>query len=373
MSGPAVRPARPARSALLAPLPVSIALAVLGAFAAFTPEMPESVTRAGQLGLAVLGALTAAIVAHDGAHWLAARLCGFRTVTFTIGPLRVIPSRRGLHVRPVRWWHELGGELIAEPPGEHRANARWALMAAAGPAASLALGVLSVNVAPLLAIASLLRFALAALPFGRDSRPSDGAQLLMLTVGGAAADRLSALRRIAAAQRAGVRPRAWPERWAVDATALRDGTVAEALGCVAAFRRAVDGCAHERAAVHLDRGLALRALLPHAEACALLADAAYFEARIHNDVPRAQAWLDEAAARHPACPVAERRATAAVLLAAGDPAAGAIAAREALALLEQIEHEEHRALPMEADWLREMLARAECASVLPDELLATAG
>ena len=252
MTGPA---ALPARSPLLAPLPVSIALAILGAVAAFTPGLPAAVARGGELILAVLGALLGALIAHDGAHALAARLGGFRTVTFVIGPLRFIPSRRGLHLRMLRDWRQLAGELIAEPRGEQRANARLALVAAAGPVVSLGLGVLAADVAPLLAIASLFRFALAAVPFGRDSRPTDGAQLLMLMVGGAAADRLSALRRIAAAGRAGVRPRAWPERWVVDATALRDGTVAEALGCVAAFRRAVDGCAHERAAAYLDRGL----------------------------------------------------------------------------------------------------------------------
>ena len=48
-------------------------------------------------------------------------------------------------------------------------------------------------------------------------------------------------------------------------------------------------------------------------------------------------------------------------------------AREALAQLERIEREEQRVMPMEGDWLREMLERAECAIVLPDELLALAG
>ena len=89
-------------------------------------------------------------------------------------------------------------------------------------------------------------------------------------------------------------------------------------------------------------------------------------------MPSARGWLDEAETLRPACPVAERRAAAAVLIASGDVAAGAAAAREALAHVARIEREEWRTLPMESDWLREMIARAECAVVLPAEILAAA-
>jgi hypothetical protein len=273
----------------------------------------------------------------------------------------------------VRTWSEIGAGLITEPRADRHMNGRWALVALAGPAASLALGVLMLDSYPALAIASLARFAIAAFPYGARCIPTDGAQALLLLAGGAPADRFSAMRRIAAAQLDGVRPRTWPERWITDATTLHDGSAAEAMACAAGFRRALDGCAHDRASAFLDRALALRATLPRTAACTLLADAAYFEARIHDDATRARAWLEEAARRRPACPVAERRAAAAVSIASGDFAAGAEMARQGLAQLERIERDEQRVMPMEGDWLREMLARAECAIVLPDELLALAG
>jgi hypothetical protein len=357
-------------AALFSPLPVVGALAVAVNAALVAPGIPGSVVRAAGITALVLSAALAAIAVHDAAHWITARALGFRTIEATIGVFTFAPSRRGLLVRAVRTWSGLRAALIVEPRGERRMNARWALVAASGPAASLLLGILLLDAAPAIAIASLVRFTLAALPMGVRGVPNDGAQVLVLLAGGAAADRLTALTRIAAAQRAGVRPRAWPEVWITEATALHDGTAAEALACVASFRRALDGCAHYRAAALLDRALALRAMLPRAAACALLADAAYFEARIHDDPDRARLWLDEAAARRPACPVAERRASAAVLIAAGDLAGGAVAAREALEQLDRVEREERRSMPMEADWLHEMLARAECASVFPAEFLA---
>jgi hypothetical protein len=357
-------------AALIAPVTVLAALAILANVALVAPGVPPDMARAaGALNLALSAALIALIV-HDLAHWIAARAAGFRTVEATVGPFAFAPSRRGSHLRALTSWRALRGGLLVEPHGERPMNARWAFVAAAGPAASLALGFATISVAPVIAAASLLRFALSALPIGVRGEPSDGAQLLLLAGGGVAADRFLALLRIAGAQRAGQRPRSWPDRWTADAIAMHDGTAAEAAGCVAAFRRALDGCAHDKAAVLLDRALSLRAALPARAACALLADAAYFEARIHDDAARAQVWLDEAAARRPACAVAVGRASAAVMLASGDFAGGVSAARRALEQLDQLERDERRAQPMESDWLHEMIARAECAAVVPAEFLA---
>ena len=366
-------PANAARSvirAIFAPIPVFAVLTLAAGGAPLVPGVLPITIVVADVVLRAIGAVLAALLVHDAAHWIAARLAGFRAISVTLGPVVFVSTRRGTHVRFVQSWRELRGEMILESRAERRANAGWALVAAAGPAASLAFGVAVLPAAPALGIASLLRFAIAALPLGVRAEPTDGGRLLLLLAGGAAADRWCAMQRMAAAQFTGLRPRAWPERWTLDATAVRDGTCAEALGCVAAFRRAVDGCAYDRAATILERALALRAKLPRAARCTLLADAAYFEARIHDDAERARVWLDEAEAHRPACPVAERRAAAAVLIASGDVAAGAAAAREALAHIARIEREEWRALPMESDWLHEMIVRAECAVVLPAELLA---
>jgi hypothetical protein len=362
--------ARSVLRAIFAPIPVFAALTLAAGGIPLVPGVPTLAIAAADVALRVIGAVLGALLVHDIAHWVAARLLGFRTLSAAIGPFVFVSTRRGAHVRTVQSWRELRGEMILEPRAEQRANARWALVAAAGPAASLGLGIAVLPFAPVLAVASLARFMFSALPLGVRGEPSDGGRLLLLAAGGAAADRWCAMQRIAAAQFSGNRPRAWPDAWTHDATALRDGTCAEALGCIAAFRRAVDGCAYDRASGILDRALALRAELPHAARCTLLADAAYFEARIHDDAERARAWLDEAETLRPACPVAERRAAAAVLIASGDVAAGAAAAREALAHVARIERDEWRTLPMESDWLREMIARAECAVVLPAELLA---
>src|SRR5664279_3645016 len=338
---------------LMAPATILATLAILANAALVAPGAPPEMLRAaGALNLG-LSAVLIALIVHDLAHWIAARAAGFRAVEATVGPFAFAPSRRGLHLRVVTSWRALRGGLLVEPHGERRMNGRWAMVAFAGPAASLALGVATISLAPVIAIASLLRFALSAMPIGVRGEPNDGAQVLLLAGGGAAADRFLALFRIAGAQRAGQRPRSWPDRWTADAIAIHDGTAAEAAGCVAAFRRALDGCAHEKAAMLLDRALSLRAALPARAACALLADAAYFEARIHDDAARAQVWLDEAAGRRPACPVAVGRASAAVKLASGDFAGGAAAARTALEDLEREERAERRTQPMESDWLRE--------------------
>ncbi len=355
---------------LIAPVTILATLAILANAALIVPGTPPELVRvAGAVNLG-LSAVLVALIVHDLAHWVAARAAGFRAVEAMIGPFAFAPLRRGMYLRTVTLWGALRGGVLVEPHGERRMNARWALVAFAGPAASLALGIATISIAPVIALASLLRFALSAMPIGVRGAPSDGAQLLLLAGGGAAADRFLALLRIAGAQRVGQRPRSWPDRWTADAIAIHDGTAAEAAGCVAAFRRALDGCAHEKAAVLLDRALALRAVLPGRLACALLADAAYFEARIHDDAARAQVWLDEAAARRPACPIAIGRASAAVMLAAGDFAGGVAAARAALEDLDRAERVERRTQPMESDWLREMIARAECAAVLPAEFLA---
>jgi hypothetical protein len=366
MSGPS---ARRFLAAILAPISIVGALAFTACAALLFRGVPPGIVRAADLTAVLLASVLVALLAHDGAHLVAAAALRFRIVTAALGPFIFTPTRRGLHVRAVRSWRDLRGILLAAPRDDRRMNARAAMIAAAGPVASLALGLATLEVAPVVAFASLLRFALAALPLGRRGDSTDGAQLLLLAGGGVPADRLCALLRLAAVQRAGTRPRAWPERWIGDAIALHDGSMQEALACVAAFRRSVDGCAHDRAAVFLDRALALRANLPRAAACALLADAAYFEARIHDDADAARAWLEEAAARRPPCSAAGLRAEAAVLLASGDCAGGVRAAREALARLERIERDECRPLPMEADWVREMLARAECAIVISAELL----
>ena len=365
--------ARPRAGALVAPLPAILATAVALNAALFLPGVPPEARDMAGRGVVVLAGILAAVAAHDLAHVVAARFLGFRVALAAVGPFVFTPTRRGLRVRVMHAWRELGTGVMIDPRGDRRMNGRWALVALAGPAASLALGVLALDRWPALAAASLARFALAALPWGARSIPADGAQVMLLLAGGAPADRFCALRRIAAAQREGVRPRAWPEHWITDALAIHDGSAAEAMASHYAFRRALDGCAHDRASSFLDRGLALRAQLPRAAACTLLADAAYFEARIRDDAARAKGWLDEAARRRPACPVAERRAAAAVAIASGDFAAGAALAREGLAWLERIQREEQRAMPVESDWLGEMLARAECAVVLPDELLALAG
>ena len=284
--------ARRTPAAFFTPFPTTVAVAIAMNAVLLVPGVPAQVHDTVWRAAMVLAAILGALVAHDLAHLAAARMLGLRTVVATLGLFVIAPTRRGLRMRAVRTWGEIGAGLIVEPRADRRMNGRLALVALAGPAASLALGVVALDGYPALAVACLVRFLLAALPIGAQCIPTDGARSLLLLAGGAPADRFFAMQRITAAQYDGVRPRAWPERWITDATTLRDGSAAEAMACAAAFRRALDGCAHDRASAFLDRALALRATLPRAPACILLADAAYFEARIHDDATRARAWLD---------------------------------------------------------------------------------
>src|SRR5664279_4260051 len=153
---------------LMAPATILATLAILANAALVAPGAPPEMLRAaGTLNLG-LSAVLIALIVHDLAHWIAAR-----AVEATVGPFAFAPSRRGLHLRVVTSWRALRGGLLVEPHGERRMNGRWAMVAFAGPAASLALGVATISLAPVIAIASLLRFALSAMPIGVRGEPND--------------------------------------------------------------------------------------------------------------------------------------------------------------------------------------------------------
>ena len=127
--------ARSVIRAICAPIPVLAVLTLVAGGIPLVPGVTALAITVADVTLRLIGAVLAALLAHDVAHWIAARLLGFRAISATIGPTVFVSTRRGAHVRFVHSWRELRGEMVLEPRAERRANSRWALVAAAGPAA----------------------------------------------------------------------------------------------------------------------------------------------------------------------------------------------------------------------------------------------
>ncbi|MFT3917170.1 MAG: hypothetical protein QM704_24710 [Anaeromyxobacteraceae bacterium] len=321
------------------------------AFGARPTAAADGAARAHPLLLSALALLGTylALLLHEAGHVLGGLSQGFRFLFLAAGPLWLErgPGGRGLAVRlnriPATW----GGVAACVPLDDRAIVRRMAVLAAGGPAMSLALAAgawaAARAVAPgtglavvlgVTALASGLFFLATAQPFGAGGGfMSDGGRLRALLSGGPRAAREAALLSLTAASTAGVRPRAWPEQAVRDLAAHADGGAMDL------------GAAMLRYSWHLDRGdvaaaeADLAAARAKAEVSALARDAlateaAWFEAAVKGDAARARAALP---ARAGALVEAWQwhRARAAVLLAEGDRESAGAALALATAALEK--------------------------------------
>lgn len=159
---------------------------------------------------------------HEGGHWLAGRLAGFRTVRFSVGPLTLHVVRDRLHFRFGFNRGLPAGATQMIFRNSNAMRARYMAFTAGGPVASLLTAGLAVVLAQPLAggdlrtalfiYAWLSAFAgvINLLPVRFGAFASDGLQLLTLLRGGRDARHMIAGLHLVALLFSGVRPREWP-------------------------------------------------------------------------------------------------------------------------------------------------------------------
>jgi hypothetical protein len=286
----------------------------------FLPTVPRA--RLGAVGRLVLvtGVLLAAAVAplvHEVGHIVGGALVRFRFTFLTWGPLRVAREGNQLRVHLNRDLASAGGIALSLPTTMEDLARRTAIVAAAGPVTSLALGVVALMTSyltgiwrspaamsnPALAIAGIavgafgvssIGIGLLTLIPGRTGHfATDGAQLLRHVRGGSEADRHVALVTMAAVATGPTRPRDWPgaliRRLTVDDPDSSDAILAESL----AYYQALDDgdlpAAHRALGSVLERTVpkGRRVRAPYAQ------EAAFYELAVRGDAPAARRWLDE--------------------------------------------------------------------------------
>ncbi|HET8724859.1 MAG TPA: hypothetical protein VFM53_11740 [Anaeromyxobacteraceae bacterium] len=217
-----------------------------------------------RIALAGLGIWLAFLV-HEAGHLAGGLSQGFRFIFLAAGPLWVEPGPRGVALRFNRTLQTWGGVAAAMPRDGRNLRQRFAVMVAAGPAASLLLALLGWGawtalpagaprfLAGVTALGSAALFLATVQPFGAGGGfASDGGRLLRLWRRGPVGEREVAILALTAASAGGARPRDWPG--AVVEAALRpeDGSAMELAARVYAAQRASDSGDPETARRQLD-------------------------------------------------------------------------------------------------------------------------
>lgn len=322
----------------------------------------------GGFALTILIAAQIAVLLHEAGHLIGARLAGFRPRLLSAFLVRVKwvdgTARLEAPGGSLRW----SGLVMATPVGTHDLERRMVRFVAGGPAASLlfgaVLGALAFWMAPgrlafpLLYCADLtIILGLAALmPYRSGGNLSDGARLLRLWQGGAAAQRDAALWAIGALVNGTDRLGAVPQELLDRALAPHDDSPeqanAEALAATAAFDRGESAAGME----HWQRAMAMIERVPVLIRPNFYLDAAYIAARHEADPVKASSYLEKSAGGVGIEAWHRARAGAAVALAAGDHARALALAQEGLQALTG--RQATGLIQMERDLLEDLAARA---------------
>jgi hypothetical protein len=311
------------------------------------------------------------IAIHEGGHLLAGHWvrCGFRYMT--VGPILICRDRQGLRVRLVRSPLMAGGLAASVPLDTHRLEQRLAVMLAGGLLASLSFGCfgLALLVYPqaidrnpllsLLVFVSSVSFAMGAdnaIPRQESGFFTDGARILSLWRGDAIAQRWSAVYGLEGEALSGIRPRHWTIGLVKQVTAPAEGALDRIGGLLLAYFWALDRDDITEAGAFLDEAIAARESLPPAYQPHILLEAAYFQARCLGNGAMGRYWLEQVQGGFLVNPHTQLRAQAAVLLAEGQDRAAQDVVAQGLAALDRVQPT--GLVEAEADWLREIAARA---------------
>ena len=161
--------------------PIAITLLAVGAWALpMAAGVGEAATvKVGQLLLSVVLVLTLSAV-HELGHVLAGHAAGLTLLSYTVGPLAVVRTRRGYLPAVNGRWIRFAGCVEHDIPAGRISRLALATSALGGPAANLALAFVLVrftNVHPFLgtlALWSLIFGAVNLLPIRMNGQTSDG-------------------------------------------------------------------------------------------------------------------------------------------------------------------------------------------------------
>jgi len=308
------------------------------------------------------------IVYHECGHVLSAWLLRYRFLLFLAGPLKIERTRHGIRLRLNTSLKVFEGRASAIPLDAQHLRSRQLLFFAGGPLANLVQALILVMcsfwpgfILPI-AVVMMLRIAafIAVTSFVGNLVPlrtmdgllSDGANMLLLLKGGPPLERRRATTLLWMAVAAGQRPREWDIALLQEAMALPDGTPEDVAGCSYMYYWSLD--MGDRAGA---RGLLERMLAAHKDVARyqrrwLALEAAYFEARYHQNAGAARTWLAQTKGiKVDRC--TRLRVEAAVLLAEGKQEEARICIQRGLAVAKNALYTgtERR----EETWLREML------------------
>jgi hypothetical protein len=256
--------------------------------------------------------LYAVVTIHELGHLLGGWLVGMRFQQLTVGPLTLRRTRRGLqlHLNPGRSWY--GGGSLSVPTATGALRYREAVMAGAGPLASLVLGVIAVGVLlrstlsdrPLAASAlavvwlalvvtvwSLASFFGNALPARVGGTLTDGAKFLALVRGGEWAERACALATLSAWSLAGHRPGEWDAAVVRRLIHLSDGDRDDVQVPLLAYYWALDRGEVAHARHSLEQAIVIGAHASGPLRVQVALEAAYFEGRHGGHAAQARRWL----------------------------------------------------------------------------------
>ena len=291
--------------------------------------------------LSILVAAFLALAGHEIGHVLGGKAGGLRLSLLVVGPLHVQRYADGrLHWKLNMHPALIGGAASSEPNERTDLRRAYLRMAAGGPLASLALGVLALallvgtvitgpptqgvlghSAAPGLMVVAAASLAMGfgtLIPITVSGFLSDGARAVRLMRPGPEAERHAAVMALGSYHVAGRRPRDWDPQVVQRAVSLPDGSYTAAMGHQLAYYNALDRRDLEAAESHVRSWVALADGVAEASRAVIEIEAAYFSAaygRLEDlDLKRPEevgkSWVVQKPTR--------RRAEAARLLADGE-------------------------------------------------------
>lgn len=326
--------------------------------------------------LEVLLVLTLEITVHELGHVVGGRLARFKFMFMTIGPLRISHDERGLKLSKTEaWLPQLGGALSVPLDAQHLRR-RTMLTIAAGPLASLALGLSSLTLAlnthnaltgmfELSAWMSLCSAAMNFMPLKSGMMLSDGARLKMLLEGGPAGERYCLLSALTGASLSGQRPSQWNPQWIEGMQAVEDGTVDSIAASHVAFYWLLDTGNIDAAEQALEKLLAGLNLLHPSLHRMLYAEAAFFYTYYRHNSQQSRPFLDKlGAAEHGPHFHMQARAIGAALLLEGKVDQAKALANEGLAHMRKA-HTRGPGWELDHEWLQVIACATQNPSAEP--------
>jgi hypothetical protein len=321
--------------------------------------------------LALIPLILLALFFHELGHVVGGLLAGFRFISLVSGPLRVIATAKGVRIGLNRNPDQGSGMATTLPMDGRNLQRRLLAAVAGGPLSNLLLALVAGDLAIYLlpaapelgalagmtGLASLAIFLATFSPYSSDGGMSDGAQLLSLLRDEPQTELRNPYLEIQAISLQGVRPRDWPITTLVKAFSGCDQKDDDwAAAGLLAYYHALDSGDTAAAGGFLEQVLGSFATYSLSMRYNLALEAAFYQARHHQDPIQGRAWLargqDGIFGPH-----ARLRAEAAVLLAEGNPELAAQKAREGLEAVD--EFYDRGLVEAEKEWLEAMILQGD--------------